>query len=59
MRNLTWGLTDLDSHTYIDEREGAILDEMADLLSKHKLVPFFGAGISRPQLGFIAAGLAA
>ncbi|MHB1630958.1 MAG: hypothetical protein ACYCR3_00735 [Acidithiobacillus sp.] len=56
---MTWGLTDLDSHTYIDEREGAILDEMADLLSKHKLVPFFGAGISRPQLGFIAAGLAA
>ncbi len=58
MRNLTWGLTDLDSHAYIDEREGAILDVMADLLSKHKLVPFFGAGISRPQLGFVAAGLA-
>ncbi|WP_160293055.1 hypothetical protein [Burkholderia gladioli] len=24
----------------------AIVEEMADLLSKHKLVPFFGAGIS-------------
>jgi hypothetical protein len=58
VRNLTGALTDLDGHTYIDEREGAILDEMADLLSKHKLVPFFGAGISRPQLGFVAAGLA-
>jgi hypothetical protein len=38
----------LEGHTYIDEREGAILDEMADLLGKHKLVPFFGAAISRP-----------
>jgi len=30
VRNLTEALTDLDGHTYIDEREGAILDEMAD-----------------------------
>ena len=58
VRNLTGELTDLDGHTYIDEREGAILDEMADLLGNHKLVPFFGAGISRPQLGFASAGLA-
>lgn len=36
----------------------AILDEMADLLGKHKLVPFFGAGISRQHLGFAAAELA-
>ena len=55
---MTRALTDFDGRTYIDEREGAILDEMADLLGKHKLVPFFGAGISRPQLGFTAAGLA-
>ncbi len=48
----------MNDFTYIDEQEGAILDEMADLLGKHKLVPFFGAGISRPQLGFSAAGLA-
>lgn len=51
-------MTDINNLTYIDEQEGAILDEMADQLSKHKLVPFFGAGISRPQIGFAAAGLA-
>ena len=38
--------------------ESAVLDEMADLLGKHKLVPFFGAGISRQHLGFAAAELA-
>ncbi len=31
---------------------------MADLLAKHKLVPFFGAGISRQHLGLAAAELA-
>jgi len=36
----------------------AIVEEMADLLAKHKLVPFFGAGISRQHLGFAAAELA-
>lgn len=35
-----------------------IIGEMADLLAKHKLVPFFGAGISRQHLGFAAAELA-
>ncbi len=38
--------------------ETAILDQLADLLAKHKLIPFFGAGISRRQLGFAAAELA-
>src|ERR1700693_4861159 len=38
--------------------ESAILDELAELLANHKLVPFFGAGISRQQLGFAAAELA-
>ncbi len=42
----------------IREAENAILDEIADLLAKHKLVPFFGAGISRQHLGFAAAELA-
>jgi hypothetical protein len=51
-------MADLGDLTTIDGREGAILDEMADLLGKHKLIPFFGAGISRQQLGFAAAGLA-
>ncbi|KCB49359.1 SIR2 family NAD-dependent protein deacylase [Bordetella hinzii] len=31
---------------------------MADLLARHKLVPFFGAGISRQHLGLAAAELA-
>jgi hypothetical protein len=35
-----------------------ILEEMADLLADHKLVPFFGAGISRQHLGVAAAELA-
>ena len=38
--------------------ENPILDEIADLLARHKLVPFFGAGMSRQQLGFAAAELA-
>lgn len=35
-----------------------MLDEMAVLLSQHKLVPFFGAGLSRAHLGVAAAELA-
>lgn len=35
-----------------------VITEMADLLCKQKLVPFFGAGISRQHLGVAAAGLA-
>lgn len=42
----------------VDELVPPVLAEMAELLSKHKLVPFLGAGISRDQLGFAAAGLA-
>jgi hypothetical protein len=34
------------------------IEEMAGLLAQHKLVPFFGAGISRPHLGFDASELA-
>ena len=36
----------------------ALIDEIAGLLGSHKLVPFFGAGVSRQQLGFAAAELA-
>jgi len=36
----------------------AIIEEMADLLAQHKLVPFFGAGISSQHLGLAAAELA-
>ena len=35
-----------------------LLVEIASLLSKSKLIPFFGAGVSRQHLGFAAAGLA-
>jgi hypothetical protein len=35
-----------------------IIAEMARLLAEQKLVPFFGAGISRPHLGIAAAELA-
>lgn len=35
-----------------------IITEMAKLLAEEKLVPFFGAGISRQHLGFAAAELA-
>jgi hypothetical protein len=48
----------MNDFNQIDGREGAVLEEMADLLGKQKLVPFIGAGVSRPQLGFAAAGLA-
>ena len=34
-----------------------IVEELATLLARHKLVPFLGAGISRAQLGFAAPGL--
>jgi hypothetical protein len=37
--------------------EQPILDGISGLLARHKLVPFLGAGISRPQLGFAAPGL--
>jgi hypothetical protein len=47
-------MTDQDSNN--DSR--AFIGEMADLLSKHKLLPFFGAGISRQHLGVAAAELA-
>jgi hypothetical protein len=47
-------LTDNDT----DNDPRAVVGEMADLLSKHKLVPFFGAGISRQHLGLAAAELA-
>ena len=42
-------------------RQGAVdpvIEEMAELLSKQKLVPFFGAGLSRTHLGLVAAELA-
>ncbi|MCQ0034407.1 SIR2 family protein [Burkholderia glumae] len=50
--------------TLTEERTGdhhfpPIVEEMADLLAKHKLVPFVGAGISRQHLGVAAAELAA
>lgn len=41
-----------------DHRFPAIVEEVADLLAQHKLVPFFGAGISRQHLGVAAAELA-
>jgi hypothetical protein len=47
-------LTDYDT----GNNSRAFVEEMADLLSKHKLVPFFGAGISRQHLGLAAAELA-
>jgi hypothetical protein len=40
------------------ENPGSALDQIALLLSKQKLVPFFGAGLSRDHLGFAGAGLA-
>lgn len=35
-----------------------VITEMATLLAQQKLIPFFGAGISRPHLGLAAAELA-
>lgn len=40
------------------EEKPRILDEISELLSQQKLVPFFGAGLSRQHLGFAAAELA-
>jgi hypothetical protein len=37
---------------------GPIILEMAELLAQQKLIPFFGAGISRPHLGLAAEELA-
>jgi len=45
-----------DNHSEIDPF--ALIGEMADLLAQHKLVPFFGAGLSRQHLGVAAAELA-
>ncbi|CAB3768585.1 SIR2 family NAD-dependent protein deacylase [Paraburkholderia solisilvae] len=45
-----------DNHSEIDPF--SLIDEMADLLARHKLVPFFGAGLSRQHLGVAAAELA-
>ncbi|BEG76414.1 MULTISPECIES: SIR2 family NAD-dependent protein deacylase [Alcaligenaceae] len=36
----------------------SVIAEMAELLAQYKLVPFFGAGISRQHLGLAAAELA-
>ena len=33
------------------------LEEISERIAGHKLIPFLGAGISRPQLGFAATGL--
>ena len=40
------------------ETVNPVINEIAALLSQQKLVPFFGAGISRAHLGFAAAELA-
>ncbi len=52
------GLLHLPDLSGVNGPESTILDEMAGLLAKHKLIPFFGAGISRQHLGFAAAELA-
>jgi hypothetical protein len=41
-----------------DKNIDPVIEQMAVLLSQQKLVPFFGAGLSRPHLGFAAAELA-
>jgi hypothetical protein len=41
-----------------ETNDSAALDEMAQLLAQYKLVPFFGAGLSRLHLGFAAKELA-
>lgn len=50
MNTLTDNSSESDSRT--------LISEMAALLAQHKLVPFFGAGISRQHLGLAAAELA-
>ncbi len=42
-----------------NSKSGDVIREMAELLARQKLVPFFGAGISRQHLGVAAAELAA
>lgn len=49
---------DLPNLSGIGGANADVLDELAELLAKHKLVPFFGAGISRQQLGVAGAELA-
>jgi hypothetical protein len=41
-----------------DDPIDPLIDTMAVLLSQQKLIPFFGAGLSRTHLGFAAAELA-
>jgi hypothetical protein len=41
-----------------DQAVDPVIDEMAALLAQQKLVPFFGAGLSRAHLGLAAAELA-
>jgi SIR2-like domain len=41
-----------------DKNVDPVIDQMALLLSQQKLVPFFGAGLSRAHLGLAAAELA-
>jgi hypothetical protein len=41
-----------------DKAVDPVIDEMAALLAQQKLVPFFGAGLSRAHLGLAAAELA-
>jgi hypothetical protein len=50
-------MTTPDLHTS-PEIIDPVIDQMALLLSQQKLVPFFGAGLSRAHLGFAAAELA-
>jgi hypothetical protein len=50
-------MTIADLHTSSRSIE-LVIDQMALLLSQQKLVPFFGAGLSRGHLGFAAAELA-
>jgi thiamine pyrophosphate-dependent acetolactate synthase large subunit-like protein len=53
-----WSRQDTPDLTGVTGSAAAILDEMAQLLAEQKLVPFFGAGISRAHSGIDAAELA-
>jgi hypothetical protein len=48
----------MNDDTNDSKSRNAIIHEMADLLARQKLVPFFGAGVSRQHLGVAAAELA-
>ena len=56
--HLEWNKVNVLTDAGPDSNPLALVEEMADLLAKHKLVPFFGAGISRQHLGVDAAELA-